>query len=486
MTLARTSAQAAASGFAWSTFSQVCRLGTQIVGLVILARLLPAADFGLLAMASVVTGFASLFRDFGTAAALIQARDLSPSLLDSVFWFNIILGISIALIVVLVAPVVAMFFFEPRLTGVLWWLALTFPVSSASLVQQALMERSSDFKPVGIIEAAAASSGLFSAIVCAVAGLGVYSLVAQSLVSACVGSVCMWGKSRWRPGRHGCTSEIRRIAGLSGNLVGFNIFNYFARNSDNMIIGHVLGTVELGYYTMAYRLMLWPLQNISSVVTRALLPVFSRMQTEPERLGAAYLRASTAITFVCAPLMLGLLVLREPFVSVALGSRWMPVAELLTWLAPVGLLQSMISPLGSVYIATGRTDLFFRWGLLAGSITVFSFAVGIQWGLRGLVIAYTVSTVVLFVPSFLIPMRLLRMRLILLLRSLLRPVLVASIMALLLQTLKDIWFGAAADKPTSLVTLIIAGALSYGGLSLFLQRSILRDIANTFWNRGHT
>ena len=122
--------QRATSGLKWTTISQVSRLGTQLLSVLILARLLPPADYGLVAMATTVTGFASLFRDFGTAAAIIQRADATPQLLDSVFWLNVSFGIGLAVLLGLLAPVIAVGFAEPRLTEVIWALLFTFPVQS--------------------------------------------------------------------------------------------------------------------------------------------------------------------------------------------------------------------------------------------------------------------------------------------------------------------------------------------------------------------
>jgi len=137
----RSAAGSAASGVIWSFLSQAVRLGSQVIGVMILARLLPASDFGLIAMASVVTGFAIMFRDFGTTAAVIQRPELTNPLLDSVFLFNIAMGLGLAVLVALFSPVVAWFFSEPRLLWVLLLLSLVFPLGALGLVQQALLER---------------------------------------------------------------------------------------------------------------------------------------------------------------------------------------------------------------------------------------------------------------------------------------------------------------------------------------------------------
>ena len=154
-----------ASGLKWTTVSQVSRLGAQLLGVLILARLLPPSDFGLVALAAVVTGFASLFRNFGTAAAIIQKPDPSPQLLDSVFWLNVAFGMGLAALLGLFAPLIALGFAELRLKEVLWVLALTFPIVSLGAVHQALLEKHPAFaslrssSPPPLLSASQARSG---------------------------------------------------------------------------------------------------------------------------------------------------------------------------------------------------------------------------------------------------------------------------------------------------------------------------------------
>lgn len=473
----------AASGLVWSTFSQAVRIICQVLGVVFLTRLLHASDFGVVAMASAVTGFTLLFRDFGTTAAVIQRPVLTPRLLDSVFWFNIGLGLCLASALALLSPAAVWFFSEPRLYEVIWLLALAFPLDASGRVHQALLERVSDFRPIAQIESLAALLGLGSAVWSAWWGWGVFSLVTQTLVSAAVTAAGLWIMSSWRPGRRGACAELKGLWAFSGNLVGFNVLNYLARSADSILIGRFLGAIDLGYYNIAYRVMLWPLQNFSGVVGRALFPVFSRMQADPERLAAAYLRVTTAIVLLSAPLMLGLFVLRDPFVITVLGDQWMPVADLLAWLAPIGLLQSLGTTVGTLYLATGRTDLLFRWSIFACSTIVLAFFVGIQWGLKGLVIGYFVANVILFLPSLMIALKLVNLKVSGVLHNLKPSLLAALAMALLVAFTDRTWGGFAGFPIIRFGVLVALGILSYGLLSYFFQRRLLLDLVLTLRRR---
>lgn len=487
--------QQAVSGLKWTTVSQISRISAQLLSVLILARLLPPADYGLVAMATTVTGFVSLFRDFGTAAAIIQKDDPSPGLLDSIFWLNVAFGVLLALLLGLFAPLIAFGFAEPRLKAVLWVLLLSFPITSLGAVQQALLEKASRFRPLAIIETSAAFIGLAGAVWAAWAGWGVYSLVLQTLLMVFLTTVCLWFASQWRPALRWELNEILGVMRFSGNLVGFNVFNYFVRNADNMLIGRFLGASELGFYTMAYRLMLWPLQNISSVVGRVLFPAFSRLQADQGRIAGAYIRATAAIMLITAPLMFGFFVLRVPFVAVALGERWQPVADVLVWLVPVGLLQSIGTVVGTLYLATGRTDVMFKWGIGAGLLVIPAFAIGLQWEITGVAAAYAVASLLLFWPSLAIPFRWVGLRVGDVLLKLIPSIATAAVMAGVIEITAIAW-DANMTNPwlhlsllntnnelLRLSLLVVVGIVTYGGLSLITQRKLLKELIHTVLNR---
>jgi O-antigen/teichoic acid export membrane protein len=464
-------------------FSQAGRVIAQLLGMVILARLLSPSDFGVVAMAWLVTGFAAIFRDFGTVRAVIQRRELPSALLDSVFWLNVGFGLAVAILIALLAPVIAVAMREPQLTGVLWLLALAFPIGSLGLVQQGLLERASRFRSVALIECCATFAGLATGVLAALGGWGVYSLVSQAIVVWIVVTAGLWAASTWRPAWRCSLALIREIAGFSGNLAGSHIFNYFARNMDTVLIGRFLGATELGYYNLAYRLMMWPLQNISWVAGRAFFPALSRLQDDKPRLRLAYVRAAAAVFLATAPLTLGLFVLREPFVLAVMGERWLKVADLFFWLAPASMLQSVGATVGLLYVSTGRTDLMFKFGVFFGVAVVCGTVVGLQWGVEGVAAAYCATALILFWPRLAVPFRLVGLSVPAFLRRLAPTFFVALLMALLIAAAAEHSAALVHAQWARLVLLAALGAALYVAVSMFVQRPLLKDITGAFFLR---
>src|SRR5262245_32875080 len=192
-------AQRTTSSVKWSFASQGFRLFMRFITLVVLTRLIPPSDFGLMSMALVVTTFVDLFRDLGTSAAIIQRKQATQRLLSTLFWANVVFGAIAALVTFLVAPLVADFYKSPAVTDVVRVMALSFLFSGVGLVHQALLARRLSFRRLAKVEIAAAVAGSVTAVVVAAAGGGVYCLTGLLLVTTGVNSVGAWITSRWRP-----------------------------------------------------------------------------------------------------------------------------------------------------------------------------------------------------------------------------------------------------------------------------------------------
>jgi PST family polysaccharide transporter len=289
-------------------------------------------------------------------------------------------------------------------------LSLSFLISGLSIVQQAILERELAFKKLARVEMVAGVSSSFVCIGAALLGAEVWSLVYQTLMSVTVTTVLLWTSSDWRPKAVFNWGEVRSVRSYSLNLTGFYIFNYFARNADTVLIGRFLGAQNLGYYMMAYRIMFYPIQTISAVIGRVMFPVYSQIQEDEARFRRIYLKVIGAIGLITFPMMMGVWGLAQTLVLTLFGSQWKPVILLLMILAPVGLIQSIVTTVGTIYQAKGRTDWMFRLGVATGLIAVLAFVIGLQWGIVGVAGAYTIATILCLYPNFTVPFKLINLK----------------------------------------------------------------------------
>jgi O-antigen/teichoic acid export membrane protein len=465
----------AASNVRWAALAQVAKIASQLTSITVLARLLTPADYGLLAIATVFTNFAFIFKDLGTASAIIQRREMEESSTVSVFWFNLLLGLLIFIGLTSISPWVAGFYRIDALVPVLCLLALAFPLASSGIVHQALMERNSKFREIALIEGCAVTVGLAVAIFCAFAGFGVYSLVLQLLTATILQSLGCWWRSPWRPRGRPSWAGLAGVLGFSGNVTAFQFVNYFARNADAFVIGRLLGATVLGMYSLAYRVMLFPVQNMSYVAARALLPVLSTLHREGKPLAPAYVKSISVIAFIAAPLMAGVFALRVPFVAAVFGARWAGLPELLMWLAPIGFLQSVLSTSGTVFMSLGAPGLMFRLGLLGSAMQLIGFLTGVQYGVVGLIIGYLVATFLNLLVTMRFIASLLETNILLMLSHLLWPALSAAVAAMATQALLHLNIGAAGAPWRDMLTGAAAFIAVYLALAVLFHRESLSD-----------
>ncbi len=454
-------------GVTWMGVSQVGKILMQLVSIFVLARILPADDFGLMALAGTAISFASMMRDMGTGAALIQKHELSLDLKNAVFVFNALIGISLSIIIIVISPLLSIVFKEPRLVDVLIILAPIFTLISLGAVPQALLERDSLFKHIARIELFSGFCGLTAAIIIAWRGGGVYALVAQSVISGTFATILLWIVSPWRPRFEFKLTPLKEIFEFSGNIFLFGVVNYFHRNADSMLIGRFLGVGDLGFYNIAYRILLFPLQNITLVISRSTFPAYCRNQHNPELIGKHYLATLEIIAFITAPLMALIWALREPMITLFLGERWLPAATVLAWLAPVGFFQSMVSTSGSVLNSIGRSDVLRNLGLIGVPFLTLSFVIGLPWGIEGVAAAYCIANLFWVYPVIKIVLKLLSTTFLEFFVVIIKPTIIASVIALF------VCFFCNKLPPqlnTQLIKFIIG---SFAGVSLYIILSWL-------------
>jgi PST family polysaccharide transporter len=429
-------------------------------------------------VASILTNFANLLRDMGTSVALIQRERVSDHLLDTIFWFNMAIGVVLGLIMIAIAVPVSVIFAEPHLRGVLTILAVSYPLSSLAAVHQALLERGLHFRTLAHIELASAIAGLGFGTIAAWRGMGAYSLVLATLVTAALTAVLLWCVSSWRPALRWHGAEFRSLKGFSGNLVGFQIVNYFARNVDTMLVGRFLGVGPLGWYNMGYKLMFLPVQNLSLVVFRALFPVLSRVQTDHAVLRAMYLRAMSAISLVASPVMIGLWVVREPFVRAVFGEQWMPVSVVIAWLAPVGLMQSLLSPVGLLYMVTGRTDLMMRVGTVISAVFFAGILIGLAWGYVGVAIGYAIANALIILPGLRIPFGLVNLSFREFLRSVTPQFIASLLMGLITWTVLLVWGVSTTNAALQLTVLVALGVTLFLSMAVVFMKPTVKQVTD--------
>lgn len=260
------------------------------------------------------------------------------------------------------------------------------------------------FGRVAALDIGTTTVGLAVSIACAAAGVGAPSLVIGPLVATGLASIASFIACGWIPRAWPRWSNARRMLSFAGHLTGFNVINYWARNADNLLLGRFAGTTELGFYNRAYMLMLMPIQQVTGVLGRVLLPVFSTLQDDRDRLVRAVLRVCRTSGVLVFPLLFGLAGVAHTFVPVAFGPHWRGVIPLLIILALSGPPQVVTATSGLVCQAVGNTRVLSTWGNLSSLTVILAIIIGLPWHAEGVAIAFT-ARAYLLLPLSLVPLK---------------------------------------------------------------------------------
>ncbi len=386
--------------------AQGVQLLVQMVSTVVLARLLTPQDYGLIGMVTAVTGFILMFKDLGLSMATIQKAEINHGQISTLFWINALLGTAVMLVTAALAPAIAWFYGEPRLTWITLAMSGALVFGGLSVQHQALLRRQMRFGSLALILIVSLSVSILAAIIAAWYGAGYWALVIMYLADAICGFVGVWVACGWRPGLPVRGTGVRSMVALGGNLTAFNILNYFARNLDNILIGKFSGSGPLGLYSKAYGLLMFPIQQITSPIAAVAVPALSRLQNDPERYRRYYYRAINTIAFITMPLVVILAALSSEIMRIVLGNRWTGASPIFKVLAFAAFFQPVVSTTGWIFISLGQTRRMMHWGLIAVPVIVLSFIVGLPWGAMGVATSYTVCGIlILTVPCLLFAFR---------------------------------------------------------------------------------
>lgn len=472
-------------GLGWNGATQLLGQLLQFAAAVVLARILSPRDYGLLGMVLVFTGFARSLASMGMGASIIQKSDLSDRHLNSVFWLNVVTGILLTAIFALAAPLIARFYEEPRLKLLTAAVAINFSLESLNVVQNALLEKSLNFRKKFWVESASILAGGIVALVLAFTGGGVWSLVGQLLTGTAVRAAMMWRLPPWRPAINFDSSALKELMHFGGHLMGFEIVIYWAGNIDKLVIGRWIGSAALGFYSLADRLMRLPLTNITNVTSAVMFPALSAVQDNVEKVRNAYLRATRMIGLITFPMMIGLSVLAEPAILVVYGGKWRQAIVLLQLLCFAGMAQSIYNTAVWVFLSQGRADTQFRLGVWSTSVRAAGVLIGVHWGLLGVAWAYVLGTYVfVWYPTWSRAGGLLNLKFSELLKNVAGPLACSAVMGILLW-LSDHWLFGHWVVGGRLAIQVALGALVYTILVRAFRLKAWMDVERILLEMGN-
>jgi O-antigen/teichoic acid export membrane protein len=379
-------------GLLWSVVES---WGRQIISLLVfflLARLLGPESYGLVALVSIYLAFVENFVDQGLTQAIIQKEELESAHLDSAFWISSLMGLLLALISLLGADLIALFFNEPRISPIIRCLSVTLVLSGVSNVQNAILQRNFAFKELAKLSLLIYSLGGCVGVGMALTGFGVWSLVGQQLFNAIMRPIILWSVGEWKPQVQFSKKHFLELFSFSLNIFFTNILGFVNTRADDLLIGYFLGPVALGYYSIAYKIIFIILDVLSGITGKVSMSVFSRLQGQPKKIETAFYRSTKLIILISAPIFLGISVLGTDLVNIIFGPQWMPSSPIIKILAIYGFIHAAFSFNVVVILASGKSGLQLAAAAVHTVANIIAFYISVRFGIIAVAVAFVVQS----------------------------------------------------------------------------------------------
>lgn len=348
------------TGVLWSLTERFSSQAIGFIVILIMARLLTPADYGLVGMLTIFIEIGSSLTDSGFSQALIRRKELTKTDTSTVFYFNVAAGLFLYSILWISAPHIANYYDQPLLTSLARAIGILIPVNALTVVQRASLSASLNFKTQAHVSVIAYILSGTLGIWLAATGSGVWAIVAYQLSSQALYCVLLWIFGRWWPSMKFSLSAFRNMFGFGSLLAVAGLIDIAYRNSYLMLIGKVYKASDLGYFTRSQQIGGFLSANLSGVIQRVSYPALCGLQDDEPRLAGSFLKMCRISAFFIFPLMWCLIGLPDPVVGLLLGPKWNQAAVLLPPLA----LSFMWHPLQSLNLqliqVRGRSDLFLR------------------------------------------------------------------------------------------------------------------------------
>ncbi|KAB1067861.1 MOP flippase family protein [Tamlana haliotis] len=388
------------TGTKWTTLSTIIIALTSLVKLSILTRYLEKEDFGLMAIVTVVLGFINLFMDMGITTAILHVQNITKKEYASLYWLNFCFSIILLLFIITISSPVSVFYEETELKTLLNLMSLGLIFSALGRQFKTIELKHLNFKLISIIDIVSAIIALVLAIILALKGFGVYTLVYSALTQfLCSNLIYLFvGIKKNELILHFKFTETKRFLKIGAFQVSGQIINYFNKDLDTLLIGKLLGTEILGGYSLAKQLVLRPTSLINPVLTKVATPSLAIYQNDNQILRRNYLKLLNFVSTLNFSAYLILALLAHVIVTVLYGEAFKYISPLVQILCIYMYLKSINNPIGCLIIATGRTKLEFYWHLLSLVVFPIFIYIGSYYGIYGVASSQSIFMIITLYP----------------------------------------------------------------------------------------
>ena len=468
-------AQSIGRGALWSFINQSFGQILVLIVFLVTARFVSKEDFGIMATAMLgVEIFRQLLAEC-VGKVLLSRRNVTDAEYSAGFVLLLLSGFIAGIIVFLMSQPIADIFGHPEIATALKWLSVLIFATGLTKIHEVWLSKHLKFKSLALRSVLSITIGGGIGIYMAMNGYGIYSLIAQQLITAVVGLIWLWSAASWRPSVRVKITDISGIA-KQGKYLSLSAFaGFFSTQGDVVMASYYLGPAATGVYNAAKRIIAAVMQIITGGINNIALPVLSSFSHEAEQFQKAYLTGVSLSVVLCAPLYFGLAALSADFVQVLLGERWADVAPVLSVLAFVGFVRNASQYSSNILLIKEKAHLQTILSYADAALNIVLLIIFAPMGLLPLSIAIAIKTLVISPVTTRIALGLLGVKTGDYLKAVMPAILSAAVMA------GAIWFARGhLDFPAfvNLLILVPLGATIYAALMFVLARESVLSVVS--------
>lgn len=368
----------------------------QLMFSAVLARLLLPEDYGIIGIMTVFTAFFSVIANMGIGTAVIQNKDLDSDDISNIFTFNLYVAVVLAVVFALFSYPLSKFYENSVYVPIGCMLSISLFFSTMNMVPNALLMKDKKFVRIGLRMVTTTVVSSVVAIVLAFLGFKYYALVAQSIIQSLTNFIWNYSSERVKLKRKCDFKSVKKISVFSTYQFAFNVFNYFARNADNLLIGKFMGSTSLGYYEKAYKLALYPEQNLTHVITPVIHPILSDHQDDKRYIYEKYMQIVKVLSLLGLFVGIYMYFCSYEIICIMFGANWSASIPCIQMLSLSIWAQIINSSSGAIFQSLGNTKNLFITGVLSSLCTLTGIALGIIFGdiitvARNAMISYNIN-----------------------------------------------------------------------------------------------
>lgn len=456
----------AINGAKWTTISTIVNTCLQFGQIAILARLLEPTAFGLVSISTLVINFLSIFAHFGFSNSIIYKQESDRSILSTIYFLNIGIGLLMFVVIYFSAPLLVWYYKEPQLAEVLRLAAFYFPIVFLGQIYNILLEKELKFKSLAITDIICSILGTSTTIFFAYQGYQakalIFGLLTAQLLKMIIQNII--ARKYFSPIKYFNLKQIKEHLRFGIFNIGDSVVGFVNNNLDTILIGGLLDVKQLGYYTIASQIAVYPVSRLCPIIIQISYPIMAKIKDNLEQLKGAYLKIIDFLTFVNIPLLVGLYLMAENVIPLIYGPGWESTVPLIRIFVFMSMFSCMMYPLSSVAYSTGKPNLLFYLNIVTLIIKFpIIYVVAINYGIIGIAIGFLLTSFISLVLNFILIHHMLGSFIERLLRNLTKPILFSLIMATAIMIYKHL---IGDLGPVHTIIAIALGGMIFGILTL--------------------